>query len=223
MTANTHAIWLKGVYKTFARTTIFEDIHLEVPPGCICGLSGPNGAGKSVLLRIICGLVRPTAGEVYVLGERIGAGREFPAHTGALIDAPAYLEQHSARRNLEFLAKISGQVEPGRIAEALDIVGLDPRDERPVRVYSNGMRKRLGIAQAILERPRVLILDEPTDAVDQAGWKAIYEYLLALKEEGTTILFSSNNLDEITILCDQAYVLERGHIRPLVDNSPSGT
>ncbi len=117
--------------------------------------------------------------------------------------------------DLELLAKISRGADGWRIQEVLRIVGLDPNDRRPVRLYSNGMRKRLGIAQAILEKPQVLILDEPTDAIDQAGWKDVYEYLIQLKEDGTTILFSSNNLDEIAILCDQAFVLKDKQLKPV--------
>jgi ABC-2 type transport system ATP-binding protein len=208
MTIETSAISLRGIEKAFGRTVIFRDVNLEVPNASITGISGPNGAGKSVLLRIICGLVKPSAGEVYVMGRQVGGEVEFPPHTGALIDGPGFLENESAKRNLELLAAISGGADDERIGTVLRIVGLEAADERPLKVYSNGMRKRLGIAQSILEKPQVLILDEPTDAIDQAGWKDIYEYLIQLKEEGTSILFSSNNLDEIAILCDQAFVLE---------------
>ncbi len=208
MLENSCAIILKKVSKVFRKTIVFENVNLNVPAGSITGISGPNGAGKSILLRMICGLVKPTQGEIYVLGWRIGVDAEFPPSTGALIDSPNFLANESARKNLEMLAKISRRADNGRVKEVLNIVGLDVNDKRPVRVYSVGMRKRLGIAQAILEKPQVLILDEPTDAIDQVGWKDVYEYLIGLKDEGTTILFSSNNLDEIAILCDQAYVLQ---------------
>ncbi len=211
---NSYAISLRNLSKSFGRFVIFEDINLDVPSGSITGISGPNGAGKSVLLRIICGLVKPTAGDVFVLGQQVGVTCEFPPRTGALIDSPGLLANESGKQNLELLAKISRGADGWRVQEALRIVGLDPLDRRPVRLYSNGMRKRLGIAQAILEKPQVLILDEPTDAIDQAGWKEVYEYLLQLREEGTTILFSSNNLDEITILCDQAFVLREQRLSP---------
>ena len=208
MLENSCAIILKKVSKVFGKTVVFENINLNVPAGSITGISGPNGAGKSILLRMICGLVKPTRGEIFVLGRHIGVDAEFPPSTGALIDSPDFLANESARKNLELLAKISGNADNKRVEEVLNTVGLDVNDKRPVRVYSVGMRKRLGIAQAILEKPRVLILDEPTDAIDQVGWKDVYEYLIGLKDEGTTILFSSNNLDEIAILCDQAYVLQ---------------
>jgi ABC-2 type transport system ATP-binding protein len=212
----TYAISLGAVEKKFGGTMVFENVNLDVPAGSITGISGPNGAGKSVLLRIICGLVKPTRGNVFVMGNQIGMTHEFPPHTGALIDSPGLLDAESAKRNLELLADISRGADDGRIREVLKIVGLDPDDRRPVRTYSNGMRKRLGIAQAILEKPQVLILDEPTDAIDQAGWKTVYEYLIQLKDEGVTILFSSNNLDEIALLCDQAYVLQDKQLKPAV-------
>jgi ABC-2 type transport system ATP-binding protein len=209
------AISLRNICKAYGKSVIFDDVNLDVPTGCITGISGPNGAGKSILLRVICGLVKPTEGEVYVMGQQIGVTCEFPPDTGALIDTPCFLANESAKKNLELLAKISRGADEKRIHDVLMIVGLDSHDQRPVSVYSNGMRKRLGIAQAILEKPQLLILDEPTDAIDQAGWKDVYEYLIQLKEEGTTILFSSNNLDEIAILCDQAFVLHENHLMPV--------
>ncbi len=215
----TFAVSLRNIHKVFNNRVILDDISLDVPSGSITGISGPNGAGKSVLLRIICGLVKPTRGDVNVLGWQVGVNCDFPPDTGVLIDFPGFLAEKSARENLELLAKISRRADAARIREVLIITGLDPDDGRPVRVFSNGMQKRLGIAQAILERPKLVILDEPTDAIDQTGWKDVYEYLIQLKEEGTTILFSSNNLDEIAILSDQAYLLEGGRMNQ-VDINP---
>jgi ABC-2 type transport system ATP-binding protein len=216
MQSQNNAIELVDIRKDFGSHTVFDSINLTVPAGLITGICGPNGAGKSILLRIICGLVKPTHGEVVVFGQRLGVDCEFAPSTGVLIDQPGLLFDLSARKNLEIIAGVQHIIPPARIAEALQIVGLDPTDQRPVREYSNGMRKRLGIAEAILDGPRLLLLDEPTDAVDQAGWKGIYEYLLELKDSGTTILFSSNKMDEITILCDQAVILSDGKIR-LID------
>jgi ABC-2 type transport system ATP-binding protein len=206
------AVELVDIRKDFGTHTIFEQVNMVIPSGSIMGISGPNGAGKSILLRIICGLVKPSCGEVIIFGQKLGSGCEFAPSTGVLIDQPGLLPDLSARKNLEILAGIQHKVPSRRVSETLEIVGLDPADTRPVRVFSNGMKKRLGIAQAILEEPRLLLLDEPTDAVDQAGWKDIYEYLLELREAGTTILLSSNNLDEITILCDQSMVLSGGKL-----------
>ena len=205
---------LNGITKRFNELTIFENIDLQIQPGSITGISGPNGAGKSILLRIMCGLVKPTRGQVTVFGNRIGIDCDFPPRTGAMIDVPGFLPGYSAQKNLRLLADINRTIDPSRIDEVMSIVGLDVKNRQPVHTFSVGMRKRLGFAQAILETPDLLLLDEPTDSIDQAGWKNIYEYLIQLKEKGTTILLTSNNLDEITILCDQAYILREKQLFP---------
>lgn len=214
MEQSQNAVELKNVAKRFNQWTLFENIDLQIPTASITGISGPNGAGKSMLLRIICGLVKPTAGQVLVWGKRIGEERDFPERTGALIDVPGFLPGFSAARNLQILADMGDEIDRSRIAEVLTIVGLDVENRQPVHTYSVGMRKRFGLAQAILEEPALLLLDEPTDSIDQAGWKNVYEYLIQLKEKGSAILLTSNNLDEITILCDQAYILKDKQLFP---------
>ena len=209
------AVELIHIEKQFRTHTVFEDLNLVIPRGSITGISGPNGAGKSILLRIICGLVQPTSGEVRVFGQRIGRDADFPARTGALIDAPGFVPNWSAEKNLHMLAEINGKVDAERVAEALSIVGLAENSRQPVGTFSVGMQKRLGIAQAILDEPHLLLLDEPTDSIDQDGWKGIYEYLIALKESGTAILLTSNKFDEINILCDQAYLLKDKKLKPV--------
>jgi len=207
------AILVEHVSKVFKNKTVLEDINIKIPAGQIYGLSGPNGAGKSIMLRILCGLMKPTRGAVTILGKRLGIDTDFPPSTGALIDTPGFLPQYSGRRNLEMLAVIQNKISSSDIKATMRLVGLDPEDDLPVRAYSNGMRQRLGIAQAVMEHPQVLILDEPTDAIDQAGWRDVYQHLLELREAGTAILLASNNLDEIRILCDTAFILEKGKIR----------
>jgi ABC-2 type transport system ATP-binding protein len=209
------AVELNAIGKVFRNHTIFEDINLTIPQGNITGISGPNGAGKSMLLRIICGLVQPSSGEVRVFGQRIGRDADFPARTGALIDAPGFVPNWSAEKNLRMLADINGKADAQRITEVLSIVGLAENSRQLVGTFSVGMQKRLGIAQAILDKPDLLLLDEPTDSIDQDGWKGIYEYLIALKESGTAILLTSNKFDEINILCDQAYVLKDKQLTPV--------
>ena len=209
------AVELNAIGKVFRNHTIFEDIDLVIEPGNITGISGPNGAGKSMLLRIICGLVQPTSGEVRVFGQRIGRDVDFPVRTGALIDEPGFVPHWSAEKNLRMLAEINGKVSAERIVEVLRIVGLNTNNHQPVHTFSVGMQKRLGIAQAILDKPDLLLLDEPTDSIDQEGWKGIYEYLIDLKENGTAILLTSNKFDEINILCDQAYLLKDKILTPL--------
>ena len=209
------AVELNLVGKQFDGHTVFENVHLSIPRGSITGIIGPNGIGKSILLRLICGLVKPSRGQVHVFGQRVGIDVDFPDKTGALIDMPGFIPEWSAYKNLKMLADISGQADKTRIQEALAITGLEKDSHQRVRNFSVGMRKRLGIAQAILEQPDLLLLDEPTDSIDQSGWKAIYEYLLELKEKGTAILLTSNKSDEINILCDQAFLLERTGLKTL--------
>lgn len=207
------AIRVEHVNKVFGSKIVLDDINMTVPDGQIYGLSGPNGAGKSILLRILCGLMKPTSGTVTILGKRLGIDTDFPPSTGALIDTPGFLPQYSGWRNLKMLAAIQNKITHSDVEAAMLLVGLDPQDDLPVRAYSNGMRQRLGIAQAVMEKPRVLILDEPTDAIDQAGWRDVYQHLIELRESGTAILLASNNLDEIKILCDAAFILEKGKIK----------
>jgi ABC-2 type transport system ATP-binding protein len=212
------AIHTTDITKHFGNKKVLDGINMNVPAGSIYGISGANGAGKSVLLRILCGWIIPDGGFIEILGEKIGVDTDFPPETGALVDMPGFLTQYSGYRNLEILARINNKIRSTDIAEAMHLVGLSPDDNAPVKTYSNGMRQRLGIAQAIMEKPRVLILDEPTDAIDQAGWKEIYQHLIRMKEEGTAILLSSNKLDEIAILCDAAFVLEYGHLKEISPN-----
>ncbi|NMC11445.1 MAG: ATP-binding cassette domain-containing protein [Chloroflexi bacterium] len=207
------AILVEHVSKVFKNKTVLDDISMIVPAGQIYGLSGPNGAGKSILLRILCGLMKPTSGSVTVLGKRLGTDCDFPPSTGALIDTPGFLPQYSGYRNLEMLASIQNKIPRADIEATMRLLGLDPLDDLPMRSFSNGMRQRLGIAQAVMEKPQVLILDEPTDAIDQAGWRDVYQHLIELREGGTAILLASNNLDEIKILCDEAFILEKGRIK----------
>jgi ABC-2 type transport system ATP-binding protein len=197
-----------SVRKDFGKVTLFDNLTFSIPAAKITGIIGANGAGKSILLRMICGLVKPTSGQITVFGKRIGSDVSFPQCTGALIDEPGFLSNLSAYQNLKLLADISGKADHDRILEVLDIVGLAKERNQAVRTFSVGMRKRLGIAQAILEQPSLLLLDEPTDSIDQDGWKDIYEYLVDLKENGVTIILTSNKRDEVNILCDHAFLLE---------------
>lgn len=207
------AIEVEGVTLRIGSRKVLEDVTMRVAPSQRVGLVGPNGAGKSMLLRVICGLVRPSAGRVRVWGKEIGREVEFPPDTGALIESPGFLPQYSGFRNLWLLAMIRNAISPQDVREAMWRVGLDPDDPRPVRAYSTGMRQRLGLAQAIMERPRLLLLDEPTSNIDPEGMEEIHRLLLELNAEGVTWVITSHRMAEVGRLCEVVYEMDRGRIR----------
>lgn len=207
-------IRVSRVHKQFGRRVIFENIDFNLPRETIVGICGANGSGKSVFLRIIAGLMLPDNGEIRVFGDRIGAEVEFPRSTGIIIDAPGFLLNLSGFQNLQLLGKISGGVRRDRMEHVFQRVGLDLHDRRPVGVYSTGMRQRLGIAQAILEDPNLLILDEVTNGLDFDGQDRIHELLLELRGQGKTILITSHSREEISSVCDDAYLMAEGKLEP---------
>jgi ABC-2 type transport system ATP-binding protein len=215
--SNHPAIQLTNISKRIKDRTILNNVSFEMPEGMIYGISGPNGSGKSMLLRVICGLVLPEKGRVEVLGDLIGIDREFPRHTGILIETPGFLNNYSGQDNLRLLGMINGQVNRAEISQILSTVGLDPDDKRPVRTYSTGMRQRLGLAQALMENPRLLILDEPTNGLDRQGVKEMHQVLKDLNAGGVSILISSHSKEELERLCRRTYWMERGTLEPLWD------
>jgi ABC-2 type transport system ATP-binding protein len=221
MTAmNGHAvISARGITKRFGKRIILQGLDFELPKGQIYGISGPNGSGKSVLLRILTGLVHPNAGSVEIFGQLVGREVEFPRSTGALIDRPGFIPTSSGYRNLELLASIRGLTPPAKIAETMVFVGLDPHDSKAVGAYSTGMRQRLGLAQAIMEEPDLLILDEPTNGLDFDGQRESYGYLVELRARGKTILITSHNREELRILCDRIFILQDGKLQPAADEA----
>jgi len=206
------AVEVNGMSKQIKGKTVLDHIDLQVPAGSVCGITGPNGSGKSMLLRVITGLVRPTSGQVIVLGRSIGREAEFAPDTGALIDIPGFLPRYSGIENLKLLAMIRNMITETEIAEALRLVGLDPNDKRHFRTYSTGMRQRLGIAQAIMEHPRLLILDEPTRGIDEAGHQQIYDLIRSLRQQGITMILTSHYENELQGLCNDVYVMNQGRL-----------
>jgi ABC-2 type transport system ATP-binding protein len=207
----------ENIQKHFGKKMVLEGLDFKLPAGQIYAICGKNGSGKSVFLRILTGLMFPNLGKVAVFGRQIGTEVEFPSDTGALIDHPGFLLNESGRRNLILLAKISGKATPEKIDETLRFVGLDPGDRKPFKTYSVGMRQRLGLAQAIMEDPDLLILDEPTAGLDFDGQREIYEYLVELRKQGKTILFTSHSQGEIKLLCDKAFLLTDGKLENMPD------
>ena len=210
-------IHAQNIHKRFGSNVVLDGLEFDLPQGQIYAICGPNGSGKSVFLRILTGLMFPSEGEVTIFGQRIGRDVEFPAKTGALIDHPGFLLNESGRRNLLLLAKISGKATPEKIDETLHFVGLNPGDRKPFKTFSIGMRQRLGLAQAIMEDPNLLILDEPTAGLDFDGQREIYEYLIELRKQGKTILITSHSQGEIKLLCDKAFLMKNGKLEAMSD------
>ena len=205
-------ISIQSVSKTYKEQQVLCDVSVEMHGGVIYGLVGPNGCGKTTLMRCICGLTRPTNGIVTVLGTRIGKECDFSPSTGIIIETPGFLPHCSARRNLSILAGVSGKVTKARIDEVIQLVGLDPADKKPVGKYSLGMRQRLGIAQAIMEDPQILILDEPFNGLDKDGIAHIHTLLQNLKNQRKCILLASHSALDIAQACDMVYTFQQGKL-----------
>ena len=201
-------ISVSHVYKSFGRETVLHDVSLTVGRGEIAGLVGNNGSGKTVLMKCICGFLRPERGEITVCGKRVGEDCDFPPHLGLIIETPGFLPSLSGYRNLRTLAALRGLIGKQEITDTLRRVGLYAARHKSVAKYSLGMRQRLGIAQAIMENPDVLILDEPFNALDADTVAEMRKLLLQLKSQGKTVLIASHNAEDIRTLCDQVYEME---------------
>lgn len=203
---------LANVTKTFKKQQVLKDTTLTFERGKITGIIGRNGSGKTVLMKIICGLLTPTSGRVVVDGKRIGKDVDFPTDIGIIIETPCFVPHQSAFTNLKNLAAIRGRIQDGQIQEAIALVGLQPGDKKRVGKYSLGMRQRLGIAQAIMENPSLLVLDEPMNGLDKDGVEDMRGLFKRLREEGKTILLCSHNAEDIAVLCDEVYEMENGRV-----------
>lgn len=199
--------------KNFGKHKAVDTVNITAYQGEVFGFLGPNGAGKTTTLGMVLGLIHPTAGEVTVLGEFV-----TPNHTralkqvGALLGAPAFVPYLSAWQNVELVARLSPSVDKNRIADVLKLVGLSNDAHRKVGKFSTGMKQRVGLAMALVHRPRFVILDEPTNGLDPAGMREIRTLLRNLAENGTTVLLSSHLLNEVQQVCDRIAVLNKGKV-----------
>ena len=205
-------IEVKNVNVTIGKNEILQDISAAFETGKIHGLIGRNGSGKTVLMKCICGFMKPTSGVVFVGGKQIGKEVDFAPDTGVIIETPGFVPFYSGYRNLQILAGLNHKIGKEEIEEAMRTVGLDPKLKRHVKKYSLGMRQRLGIAQAIMEKPKLLILDEPFSGLDKEGVEQMRTYFLELKKQGVTILLSSHTSEDIKLLCDTVTEMEKGKI-----------
>lgn len=204
---------VRNVFLTLGKTEILKDISVSFECGKIHGLIGRNGSGKTMLMKCICGFVKPNSGEITVDGKRVGKDCDFPQSMGVIIETPAFIPYYSGYKNLKLLAELRGKIGGEEIKNTMHRVGLAPEIKRPVRKYSLGMRQRLGLAQAIMENPDLLILDEPMNGLDKEGVQDMRQYLLDLKSQGKTILIASHSAEDIDTLCDTVCEMDNGKLQ----------
>lgn len=204
---------IKNVSKRFGNETVVREVSLSLEPGRIYGIAGRNGSGKTVLFKMLIGFLKPTTGRIFVNGKEIGRDRDFAEDVGIIIETPGFLGGFSGYKNLEYLAGIKKRIGKKEIRRSMEKVGLDPDSRKKVKKYSLGMRQRLGIAQAIMEEPKLLILDEPMNGLDRQGAEEIRGLFLKLKGEGVTILLASHHKEDMELLCDKVYEMEDGCLR----------
>lgn len=208
-------IEVKSVTKVLRKITVLEDVNLILESGTIYGLRGVNGSGKTMLMRLMAGLIRPTRGEVFLDGKQLGKDLSFPPDMGMLIENPAFLDGYTAAQNLRLLAGIRKKVTEERIREVLEQVGLGWEDKRKYRQFSLGMKQRLGIAGAVLEHPQLLLIDEPTNALDTDGVEMVQELLLEEKKRGALIVLACHDFSILQSLSDVLYSVKEGRVTPL--------
>ena len=202
---------VENVTKYFKQEKVLDDVNMNLETGHIYGIVGKNGAGKTVLFKIIAGFIKPSSGKVTVAGKIIGVDRDFPDSLGLIIETPGFLSQYNAYQNLLYLANINNKISKEDIKESIRMVGLDPDSNKKVGKFSLGMRQRLGIAQAIMENPNLIILDEPMNGLDKKGIEDVKELLLKLKGDGKTILMVSHYAEDMEI-CDEVFQMEDGKL-----------
>ncbi len=206
----TNAIELIDLSKTFGQDEVLKHVTRTFEAGRIHGVVGNNGSGKTVMFKCICGFLQPTSGKVLVQGKQIGKDVDFPEDLGLIIETPGFLPQLSGLRNLEILASLKKKIGLKEVAAVIRRVGLDPLSTKPVGKYSLGMRQRLGIAQAIMEDPSLLILDEPMNGLDKHGVAEMRALFQSLATDGRTILLASHNIRDIDALCDTVCEMDAG-------------
>ena len=205
-------IEVSNVSKKYKDRMLVDDVSFTVEKGEILGIVGLNGSGKTVLLKCICGLMDYSGGTITVNGKVIGKDCEYPANMGVIIETPGFLPYHSGYKNLEYLASLRKKISKQDIKDVLVKVGLAGEEKKLVAKYSLGMRQRLGIAQAIMENPELLILDEPMNGLDKDGIAEVRKLLLEMKAEGKTMIITSHNEEDIKVLCDKVIEMDKGKL-----------
>lgn len=198
------------------KDVILNNININFEKGKIHGLIGRNGSGKTMLMKCICGFVKVTSGQVIVDNKIIGKDCDFPDNIGVIIETPGFIPYYSGFKNLKLLAKINNKITDDDIRKAMESVGLNPNLKRAVGKYSLGMRQRLGLGQAIMENPQILILDEPMNGLDKEGVEDMRKYLIELRNQGKTIILASHSSEDISVLCDTVNEMDKGEIKKII-------
>lgn len=215
-------IRIRHLTKRIGSTVVLSDVSMDMLPGRVTGLTGPNGSGKTMLMRVIVGLVKPTSGSVEVFGRDAWSWRNVDASDaardthdvgiGLLLEGPSFLDGYTGLKNLELLASIRGVASRDDIREAIVAMGLDPDDRRAYRAYSLGMKQRLGIAAAVMEKPDILIVDEPTNALDADGVERAAAQIREARERGSVVVLASHDTAVLRDLSDDIWYLAEGHV-----------
>ena len=205
-------IEIKNLCKSFGDVQVLKNISMTLESGKIYGLVGRNGSGKTMLMKHILGLVKATSGQILIDGQEIGKDIDIPQNVGAIIETPGFLPEYSAFKNLKLLAMIRGKISDNQIKETLQLVGLNPTSKKHVGTYSLGMKQRPGLAQALMEDPDILLLDEPLSGLDNDGVKQMYQILLHQKKSGKLMVIASHSKEDIAILCDEVFQFDKGMI-----------
>ena len=205
-------IEILNVSKKFQKNVVVDNVSASFSGGSIVGLIGRNGSGKTVLLKMICGLMPVDSGEIRINGVSLGHGGSPVANIGAIIETPGFLPLASGFRNLCYLADIRGRISRAEIKRAIEMVGLDPNLRKRVGAYSLGMRQRLGIAQAIMEDPEILILDEPMNSLDETGVQEVRKLLQQMRDKGKLIIIATHVREDVDMLCDVVYRMHEGRM-----------
>ena len=203
----------ENISKKIKKNIILNNISLYLTGGNVYGFVGRNGSGKTMLFRALSGLIKIDEGKIYYNGENIFSKYSVLPDIGMIIENTGMYLEYSGFKNLDILAGINKKIGKKEIIESLERVGLDPSDKRAVRKYSLGMKQRLAIAQAIMEKPKVIMLDEPTNGIDRNGLKDVHEIIKEEKNKDKIILLASHDLDDLNLLCDEIYFIENGRIK----------
>lgn len=205
-------IQVKNATKIIKGTVILKNLELELEGSKVYGLQGPNGGGKTMLMRLISGLIRPTSGQVIIDGKLLGKDMDFPPSLGLLLENPAFLPGYTGLKNLELLAHLQAKVGTEQIRKTLADVGLEPDDKRKYRKYSLGMKQRLGIAAAIMEQPELILLDEPTNALDGKGVEQIIELIRRERDRGALIVMACHDASILESISDVILTVAEGNV-----------